>query len=81
MSSRSMMAVQFDMEVYTSDAARVGRVKTIRGQDFLVDREHARDVYVPVTMVKQVFDDERRVELTLTEADFRQHDWEHPPLF
>jgi hypothetical protein len=32
-------------------------------------------------MVKQVFDDERRVELTLTEADFRQHDWEHPPLF
>jgi hypothetical protein len=80
MNHRTMTAVQFGMDVYTSDVAWVGTVKSIREDDFLLDREHARDIYVPMSMVKQVLDGERRVELTVTEADFHHHDWEHPPL-
>lgn len=80
MTFRSMQGVQPNMDVFTADAAHVGRVKTVRENDFLVDREHARDIYVPITMVNQVLDGEQRVELNLTEADVSRHDWENPPL-
>jgi ribosomal 30S subunit maturation factor RimM len=80
MSASSAKAIQYDMEVYSSDAAPLGRVKQIHEDDILIDRKHARDVLVPLSVVGEVLLEEKRVELALTEAEFNDRDWQHPPL-
>jgi hypothetical protein len=80
MSMQSVIEIQPNMEVFTADAVRVGRVKQVRDNDMLIDRHHGRDVYIPLTFVSRVLDTERRIDLTLTDAAYGDFDWEHPSL-
>jgi ribosomal 30S subunit maturation factor RimM len=80
MSARSVKAIQYDMDVYSSDAAPLGRIKQIHENDVLIDRKHARDVLVPLSVVGEVLLEEKRVELAMTEAEFNDREWDHPPL-
>ena len=43
--------IDIGMRVVGIDGQPVGRVKEVRGDDFLVDRPMARDVYVPYSFV------------------------------
>jgi hypothetical protein len=43
--------VQVGMEVKSLDGEFIGRVKTIRGDEFLLDRPMARDLWVPLSAV------------------------------
>jgi hypothetical protein len=43
--------VQVGMDVKSIDGERVGRVKEVRGREFLVDRPLARDLWVPFEAV------------------------------
>jgi hypothetical protein len=43
--------VQVGMDVNSLDGERVGRVKTIREGEFLLDRPLARDLWVPLSAV------------------------------
>lgn len=80
MSMQNTMAVQPNMEVFTSDAVRIGRVKNIQDQEMLIDREHVRDIFVPLAFVSQVIEAEQRVELSITEAEYDESEWENPPI-
>lgn len=80
MTMQSRLEVQPNMEVFTADAVRIGRVKNVREDDMLIDREHARDVFVPRSLVNLVTDSEHRVDLSITEAEYKDRDWESPDL-
>jgi ribosomal 30S subunit maturation factor RimM len=80
MSAQGSMGIQHNMRVYTVDAAPVGTVKQIRENEILVDREKTRDVLIPLMFVGEVLLEERRVELEVTEDEFNERTWEHPPL-
>ncbi|MEZ4521653.1 MAG: hypothetical protein R3A46_08435 [Thermomicrobiales bacterium] len=80
MSMQSLQEIQLNMNVYTSDAVEIGRIKKIRDHDILIDRPHARDIYVPFTFISQVLDAEQRVELSITEQEFNDHVWDNPPI-
>ena len=43
--------VKVGMDVKTIDGQRIGRVKEVRGGEFLVDRPMARDLWVPFDAV------------------------------
>jgi hypothetical protein len=43
--------VQVGMDVKSIDGERIGRVKQVQGQEFLVDRPLARDLWVPFEAV------------------------------
>lgn len=77
---QSLIEIQPNMDVYTSDAVLVGKIKQVREHDMLIDRKHGRDVFIPFTFVDRVFDTERRVHLTLTDEAYGDYDWEHPAL-
>ncbi|CAN5807044.1 hypothetical protein BH23CHL2_BH23CHL2_33550 [soil metagenome] len=80
MSLKSSQEIQPYMEVFTADAIRIGRVKKVREDDILIDREHARDVFLPFRFVNLVITGEQRVDLSITEAEYNDHDWENPDL-
>lgn len=80
MSIRSHSEIQVNMDVFTADAVRVGRVKEIRDHDMLVDRRHERDVYIPFNFVNRVAAAERRIDLAITDAAFGEHEWERPSI-
>ncbi len=46
--------IQVGMEVVGANANPIGRVKEVRHNDFLVDRRMQRDIYVPITAVRDV---------------------------
>lgn len=81
MARQGMGELRTDMEVYTSDAVHVGRVKEIRGGDVLIDRSQQRDIYVPLQLVGQVLPEEGRVELEISDDMLQNTEWEHPPIF
>lgn len=68
-----------NLEVLGSDLQPVGVVKEVRGNDFLVDRPMARDVYVPFTACTRV--DETQVFLNIPADDVNHQGWENPPIF
>lgn len=63
------------MEVIGKNGKIVGRVKEVRGSDFLVDREMARDVYVPFNAVKTI-GSQAQLEVAAEEVD--NQGWEKP---
>ncbi len=67
-----------NMEVCGIDAKRVGFVKEVREEDFLVDRAVHRDVYVPLSAVKEVADDV--VVLTIPGDHVADMEWAKPSL-
>ncbi len=56
------------MDVFGSDDQRIGQVKEIRSNDFLVDRPMARDVYVPFSDC-QISNGQVRLDVPSTEVD------------
>ena len=46
--SISALELRLGMSVVGTDGRHVGRIKQIRGTDFLIDRRFRRDVYVPL---------------------------------
>ena len=80
MSMQNAMAARPNMEVFTADAERLGRVKSIESEEMLIDREHARDIFIPLSFVNRVIDTEQRVELSITEVEFDELHWENPPI-
>lgn len=65
------------MLVVGADGRLLGRVKTVRSDDFLLDRELARDIYVPLSAVELVGPD--LVSLNVPSYDVDQLGWEQPP--
>ena len=57
-------SIRPDMDVYDHDGERVGRVKLVCDEEFVVDRRWRADIRVPLERVLAVFD--RRVFLTRT---------------
>lgn len=72
--------VNLGMRVYTADGELLGAVKSVRQNDFIVDRDNQRDIIVAITMVTEVDDRGDRLTLELSSAEAEAHDWEHPPL-
>ncbi len=79
MSAQNVRAIQYDMDVYTLDAVPLGRVKQIHENDILVDCERAREALVPLMFIGEVLLEERRIEIEMTEDEFNDRAWEHPP--
>jgi hypothetical protein len=50
-SSPGADAIDVGMEVVSIDGQALGRVKEVRGGDFLLERPMARDLYVPFDVV------------------------------
>jgi hypothetical protein len=46
--------IEVGLEVLGSDGQSVGKVKTVRQTDFVLDRPMARDLYVPFSAVRSV---------------------------
>jgi hypothetical protein len=66
------------MQVTVSDGEKIGRVKSVRANDFLLDCRMHRDVYVPFDAVDRVDGD--RVTLTVSASQIDQMGWEQPGL-
>ncbi|HET7035257.1 MAG TPA: BON domain-containing protein [Thermomicrobiaceae bacterium] len=67
------------MYVMGADGHQIGTIKGVRGNDFLVDRNLERDVYVPFQAVQSIQGD--RVTLGVTDAGVNARNWPRPPLF
>jgi hypothetical protein len=66
------------MEVIGRDGEHVGEVKEVRGNDFLVDRSMARDVYIPFSAC-DMSGGQIRLNVRADEVD--NQGWEMPELF
>ena len=55
--------VTVGMRVFGSDDLELGRVKEVREHDFLLDRPVQRDVYVPLSAIRQVEINVQRLNL------------------
>lgn len=66
------------MLVFGRDGVALGRVKTVRDHDFLLDRLMARDVYVPFSAVLMVGSEV--VTLRIDGHDVDRMGWEQPPV-
>jgi hypothetical protein len=66
------------MQVFGTDDSRIGEIKEIRQNDFLVDRPMARDVYVPFHACEHVSDD--RVRLNIPAGEVNNQGWPNPEL-
>jgi hypothetical protein len=72
------------MDVFGADGELIGHVKEVRGQDFLVDRPVARDVYVPYSFVVDLPDRTESlgggsvVRLSISSSHVDQQHWPHP---
>jgi hypothetical protein len=79
--------VQVGMDVKSMDGQRVGRVKEVREQEFLVDRPMARDLWVPFGAVLATEDysgnvrgpvQPTEVVLSVSSAHVDRQGWRHP---
>jgi osmotically-inducible protein OsmY len=66
------------MDVVGSDASRIGQVKEVREQDFLVDRAGQRDLYVPFHAVHDVMGNQ--LILTVPAGQVEQQGWASPSM-
>lgn len=66
-----------DMEVIGKNGKVIGRVKEIRASDFLVDREMARDLYVPMDALESVG---AAAMLKYGDDEIDNQDWEKPDI-
>ncbi len=62
-------------EVIGSGGKIVGRVKEIREDDFLVDREMSRDIYVPYSAIASVGE---QILLNVSTHELDDQRWEKP---
>jgi hypothetical protein len=73
-----------DTQIYTgmavvgSDGQSIGQVKEVRGNDFLVDRPIARDVYAPMSACRMVSGDQVTLNVRSDEVD--SQGWPNPEL-
>ena len=70
--------IRSGMEVIGPDGRRIGKVKEVRQDDILVDREMARDIFVPHSAVSMVGE---LVMLTVAADAVDTQGWEKPELF
>jgi hypothetical protein len=70
--------VRAGVEVFSSDGERIGKVKEVRQQDFLLDRPMARDLYVPLDAIDLAAAD--RVILNLPSNELGERNWPEAPL-
>jgi hypothetical protein len=76
--------IEVGMEVVGFDGQNVGQVKEVRGEDFLLNRPMARDLYVPykaVLAVQQRGEKPQKataVVLEVTTAHLDSQGWKHP---
>ncbi len=68
-------AVRAGMVAVGSDGGIIGTVREVRGEDFLVERTLARDVYVPLGAVRAIM--ENLVELDVPADEVEGMHWEH----
>jgi hypothetical protein len=61
-------SIRPDMDVFDHDGERIGRVKLVCDEEFVVDRRWRADIRVPLERVLAVFD--RRVFLTAGDPAF-----------
>jgi hypothetical protein len=71
--------VRAGMRVVGADRDEVGTVKEARASDFLVDRRMRRDVYVPLTAVRDITGDSIMLMVPAGQVD--DQGWPNPPLF
>jgi hypothetical protein len=78
--------IQVGMEVTALDGHPIGKVKEIRGEEFLLDRPLARDLWVPLSAVLATEDytgnfrgpvQPTMVVLTVSEANVDDQGWRH----
>ncbi len=65
------------MQVIGRDGEYIGRVKQVRGSDFLVDRPMRRDVFVPYSAVKNSGGE---IELRVASFEVDVQRWPRPQL-
>ncbi len=65
--------VRTGMHVYDSEDDYVGWVIEVRQQDFLVERPHLTDVYIPQEVITEIGDD--RITLSVTCEEVETEDW------
>ncbi len=81
----SAPAIQVGMEVIARDGQPIGKVKEIRGDEFLLDRPLARDLWVPLNAVLATEDYQGRrgpgqptkVVLSVSDARIDSQGWRH----
>src|SRR5262245_58557227 len=79
--------VRVGMDVNTVDGERLGRVKEIRGDEFLLDRPFARDLWVPLSSVMATEEyrtnyrggspEPEQVVLNVSAAHVERQGWRH----
>ena len=62
-----------------ADGHQIGTIKAVRGDDFLVDRNLQRDVYVPFRAVQAIQGD--RITLSVSGPGVDTRNWARPSLF
>ena len=75
--SAKWLELRHDMEVIGKNGKIIGRVKEIRASDFLVDREMARDVYVPMDALDSVG---AAAMLKYNDDEIDSQEWEKPDI-
>lgn len=65
------------MEVIGRDGDRIGQVKEVRANDFLVDRPLARDVYIPISACRST---NGRIRLNVRADEVDNQGWPNPEL-
>jgi hypothetical protein len=65
--------VRESMEVVGSDGENIGQVKNLRDNDFLVDRNMARDIFVPFSAVRTIDGD--RIMLNIRAGEVDSQNW------
>ncbi len=75
MSTSGLPVVRADMIAVGSEGGIVGTVRELRGEDFLVERTLARDIYVPFGAVRTVLEDLVGLDVRSDEVDGMH--WEH----
>ena len=63
------VALYKGMQVVGSDSNRVGKIKEVRADDFLVDRPMAVDLFLPFSAVRRVHEDQAILEVPAEEVD------------
>jgi hypothetical protein len=61
--SISALELRLGMSVVGTDGQHVGRVKQVRGADFLIDRRFRRDVYVPLAAIQRIVSEDHPATL------------------
>ena len=79
--------VRVGMDVSSIDGERIGRVKEIRGEEFLIDRPLARDLWAPLSSVMATEEyrtnyrggstEPEQVVLNISAAHIERQGWRH----